>query len=58
MTCNYGISILVEKTEILKYQIAEYNDPPYYVRAAMAAIRSGLPSSIHSNPITYFLYRL
>jgi hypothetical protein len=24
------------------------------MRAAMAAIRSGLPSSIHSNPITFF----
>ena len=46
---------LVQKTEILKYQIAEYNDPLDYMRAAMAAIRSGQPSSIHSNPITYFL---
>jgi len=26
------------KTEILKYQIAEYNDPLDYMRAAMAAI--------------------
>jgi len=45
---------LYKKTEILKYQIAEYNDPLDYMRAAMAAIRSGLPSSIHSNPITLF----
>ena len=54
MTYNYGISTLVEKTEILKYQTAEYNDPLDYMRAAMAAIRSGLPSSIHSNPIIIF----
>ena len=46
---------LYKKTEILKYQIAGYNDPLGYMRAAMAAIRSGLPSSNHSNPITYFL---
>ena len=32
---------LCKKTEILKYQIAEYNDPLGYMRAAMAAIRSG-----------------
>ena len=55
MTYNYEISTFVQKKEILKYQIAEYNDPLGYMRAAMAAIRSGLPSSIHSNPITYFL---
>ena len=29
----------LQKTQILKYQIAEYNDPPDYIRAAMAAIR-------------------
>jgi len=46
---------LVQKTEILKYLTAEYNDPLDYMRAAMAAIRSGLPSSNYSNPITYFL---
>jgi len=40
---------LYKKTEILKYQFAEYNDPLDYMRAAMAAIRSGLPSSIHSS---------
>jgi hypothetical protein len=45
---------LFKKTEILKYQFAEYNDPLGYMRAAMGAIRSGLPSSNHSNPITYF----
>jgi hypothetical protein len=45
---------LCKKTEILKYQIAEYSDPLGYMRAAMAAIRSGLPSSIHSNPIIFF----
>ena len=45
---------LYEKTEILKYQIAEYNDPLDYMRAAMA-IRWGLSSSNYSNPITYFL---
>jgi len=39
MTYNYDISTLVEKTEILKYQIAEYKDPLDYMRAAMAAIR-------------------
>jgi hypothetical protein len=55
MTYNYGISTLVEKREILKYQIAEYNVPHDYMRVAMAAIRSGLPSSNYSNPITYFL---
>jgi hypothetical protein len=33
MTYNYDISTLVEKTEILKYQIAEYNDPLDYMRA-------------------------
>ena len=54
MTYNYDISTLVKKTEILKYQIAEYKDPLDYMRAAMAAIRPGLPSSNHSNPITYF----
>ena len=43
-----------KKTGILKYQIAEYNDPLDYMRAAMAAIRGGLPSSNHSNLITYF----
>ena len=42
---------LVWNTEILKYQIAEYTDPLDYMRAAVAAIRSGQPSSIHSNPI-------
>ena len=46
--------LLYKKTEILKYQTAEYNDPLDYMRDAMAAIRRGLPSSIHSNPITYF----
>ena len=34
---------LVQKTDILKYQTAEYNDPLDYMRAAMAAIRSGQP---------------
>ena len=46
---------LVQKTEILKYQIAEMTDPLGYMRAAMAAIRSGLPSSINSNLITFFI---
>jgi len=32
---------LYKKTEILKYQIAGYNDPLGYMRAAMAAILSG-----------------
>ena len=36
---------LVQKTDILKYQTAEYNDPLDYMRAAIAAIRSGQPSS-------------
>ena len=45
----------VQKTANLKYQTAECIDPLDYMRAAMAAIRSGQPSSIHSNPITYFL---
>ena len=30
---------LVQKTEILKYRIAEYMGPIDYMRAAMAAIR-------------------
>ena len=30
---------LYKKTEILKYQIAKYNDPLDYMRSAMAAIR-------------------
>ncbi len=38
MTYNYEISTLVQKTEILKYQIGEYNDPLDYMRAAMAAM--------------------
>jgi hypothetical protein len=42
-----------KKTEILKYQIAQYNDTLDYM-AAMAAIRSGLPSSNYSNPIIIF----
>jgi hypothetical protein len=46
--------LLLQKTEILKYQIAEYNDPLGYMRAAMAAIQSGLPSSNYSNPIIIF----
>jgi hypothetical protein len=46
---------LYKKIEILKYEIAVCNDPLDYMRAALAAIRSGQPSSIHSNPITYFL---
>ena len=50
----FDISTFVQKTEILKYQIAERNAPLDYMRAAMAAIRSGLPSSIHSNLITFF----
>ena len=45
---------LAQKTANLKYQSAEYNDPLDYMRAAMAAIRSGLPSSIHSNQIIIF----
>jgi hypothetical protein len=45
---------LYKKTEILKYLICECNNPLDYMRAAMAAIRSGLPSSIHSNPISYY----
>ena len=45
---------LYKKTEILKYQIAECNDPLDYMRVAMAAIRSGLPSSNCSNPISYY----
>ena len=44
---------LYKKTEILKYQLVEYNNPLDYMRAAMAAIRSGQPSSIHSNLITF-----
>ena len=36
---------LVQKTGNLKYQIAEYNNPLDYMRAAMAAIRSGQPNS-------------
>ena len=47
---------LYKKTEILKYQIAEYNDPLGYMRVAMAAIRSGLPSSNYGNPIIFFDY--
>ena len=54
MTYNYEISTFVEKTEILKYLTGECNNPLDYMRAAMAAIRSGLPSSIHSNPISYY----
>ena len=30
---------LVQKTEILKYEISKYIDPLDYMRAAMAAIR-------------------
>ena len=30
---------LYKKTEILKYRIAEYDDPLDYMRAAMEAIR-------------------
>jgi hypothetical protein len=48
---------LVQKTDILKYQTAEYNDPLDYMRGAMAAIRLGRPSSNYSNPITSF-YRI
>jgi hypothetical protein len=54
MTYNYEISTFVQKKEILKYQIAEYNAPLDYMRAAMAAIRLGLPSSNYSNLITFF----
>ena len=54
MTHNYEISTFVQKTEILKYQIAECNDPLDYMRVAMAAIRSGQPSSNYSNPIIFF----
>jgi hypothetical protein len=39
MTYTYEISTFIQKTEILKYQIAEYDDPLDYMRAAMAAIR-------------------
>ena len=39
MTYDYEISTFLKKTEILKYQIAECNDPLDYMRAAMAAIR-------------------
>ena len=42
------------KTGNLKYRIAEYNHPLDYMRAVMAAIRSGQPSSIHSNQIIFF----
>lgn len=45
---------LCKKTEILKYQIAGYNAPLGYMRAAMGAIRSGQPSSNYSNPIIFF----
>ena len=39
---NHSIMRLVhlyKKTEILKYWIADYNDPLDYMRAAMAAIQ-------------------
>jgi hypothetical protein len=38
MIYTYEISTFVKKTEILKYQVAEYNDPLDYMRVAMAAI--------------------
>ena len=44
-----------QKIANLKYESAEHIDALDYMRAAMAAIRSGLPSSIHGNPTTYFL---
>jgi hypothetical protein len=47
MTYNYEISTFVEKTEILKYLTGECNNPLDYMRAAMAAIWSGVPSSIY-----------
>jgi len=45
---------LYKKTEILKYQIAEYNDPLDYMRVAVAAIRYGQRRSNHSNPTIIF----
>ena len=46
---------LCKKTEILKYWDVEYIDPLDYMRAAMAAIRWGQPSSNYSNRLPLFI---